>query len=533
DGFAVQILANLWRLDGPVQPEWSMERFAKLGVLCFADTTQPFCKHALDLRLYQALQAVCIWTLALLLRAIGLRNGASNLWEFCNADALCATILVKGALSFQRARRVPHDLAQLQKAILSSALGLSHPSLVFDGEGEADVGIAERQEQLLSHCALLAAVASENELLDCLLSYDWAAATDLVPVLAAHLAVMASSTQLPLPHLEDAATNYLRHLKLRSLIIWDILLLETSPERGFLRDCAQLAFHVAPSPEAARSLVSRVNEADALAVAFSCALLANAGLGPKETAETAKLFHKLSAAMRGQARAQLEMTSFWRKDKADDWLSLFGLEPKEAKPKRPEPERSTVLAESRRRAPSTPGLRDLMSDVPKEFCCALDGRLLVDPVRTPGGRVYERSVLAKTLAEGDPRVLSDSPYTLQDCQRDAGLRARIVDWVRSTHSQSKEKRHSRCGVCCLAPMCSSTTRSMGASRQSRLKRLCFTLAWSGSLAQDGLADAVVEWIGVFVFRAGSDRLAATASAEEVEMLTKLTGLADIAYDILR
>ena len=142
-----------------------------------------------------ARQAVCIWTLALLLRAIGLRNGASNLWEpsgaagnrdfdvsfstlrepgrcaklglarFCNGDALCATILVKGALSFQRGRRetscarVPHDLAQLQKAILSSALGLSHPSLVFDGEGEADVGIAERQEQLLSHCALLAAAS--------------------------------------------------------------------------------------------------------------------------------------------------------------------------------------------------------------------------------------------------------------------------------------------------------------------------------------------------------------------------------------
>ena len=35
-----------------------MERFAKPGVLCFADATQPFCKHALDLRLYQALQAV-------------------------------------------------------------------------------------------------------------------------------------------------------------------------------------------------------------------------------------------------------------------------------------------------------------------------------------------------------------------------------------------------------------------------------------------------------------------------------------------
>ncbi|CAE7312941.1 SLC44A1 [Symbiodinium sp. CCMP2592] len=324
DGFVVQILANLWRLEGPVQPEWSMERFAKPGILCFADTTQPFCKHALDLRLYQALQAVCIWILALLLRAIGHSPGASNLWEFCNADALCATILVKGALSFQRGRRetscvrVPHDLAQLQKAILSSALGLSHPSLVFDGDScdRGDVGIEERQEQLLSHCALLAAVASENELLDSLLSYAWAEAADLVPVLAAHLAVMASSTQLPLPHLEDAATNYMRHLKLRSLIIWDILLLETLPGRGFLRDCAQLAFHVAPSPEAARSLVSRSKGEDALAVAFSCALLANAGLAPNETAETAELLSKLSAAMRGQAKAQLEVTSFWRKEKA-------------------------------------------------------------------------------------------------------------------------------------------------------------------------------------------------------------------------
>ena len=54
---AANISAYLRGLDGPVQPEWSMERFAKPGVLCFADTTQPFCKHALDLRLYQALQA--------------------------------------------------------------------------------------------------------------------------------------------------------------------------------------------------------------------------------------------------------------------------------------------------------------------------------------------------------------------------------------------------------------------------------------------------------------------------------------------
>ena len=130
-------------------------------------------------------------------------------------------VFVKGALSFQRGQRetscvrIPHDLPALQAAILSSALGLGNPGLVFV-EADGDVGIAEREEQLLSHCALLAAVASENELLDCLLSFDWAKADlQLVPALAAHLAVMARSTQLPYPHLEDAASNYLRHLKFR------------------------------------------------------------------------------------------------------------------------------------------------------------------------------------------------------------------------------------------------------------------------------------------------------------------------------
>ena len=34
----------------------------------------------------------------------------------------------------------------------------------------------------------------------------------------------------------------------------------------------------------------------------------------------------------------------------------------------------------------------------------------------------------------------------------------------------------------------------------------------------------------FVFRAGSDRLAATASAEEVELLKKLARLAHVSYD---
>ena len=48
-----------------------MERFGRPGRLCFADCTQPFQPHAMDLRLSQALQGVCAWLLALLFRGGG------------------------------------------------------------------------------------------------------------------------------------------------------------------------------------------------------------------------------------------------------------------------------------------------------------------------------------------------------------------------------------------------------------------------------------------------------------------------------
>merc|ERR1712190_714020 len=44
-----------------------------------------------------------------------------------------------------------------------------------------------------------------------------------------------------------------------------------------------------------------------------------------------------------------------------------------------------------------PGLRELMQGAPRELCCSLDGKLLVDPVRSPHGHVFERSNLIRVL----------------------------------------------------------------------------------------------------------------------------------------
>merc|ERR1719491_2801943 len=39
--------------------------------------------------------------------------------------------------------------------------------------------------------------------------------------------------------------------------------------------------------------------------------------------------------------------------------------------------------------PSRLGVRELLQDVPLSFRCALDGNLLVDPIRSPNGEVFE------------------------------------------------------------------------------------------------------------------------------------------------
>lgn len=289
DAFAVQIMACLWRLDELIQPEWSMERFGRPGRLCFADCTQPFQPHAMDLRLCQALQGVCAWLLALLFRAGAESLDLSlDLWDFCNSDALSSVVFGKGALSFQRAARetacvrVPHDLPQLQHAILGALLGLGAPRIAFHGAAATgDVDIQQRLEEHLAHCALLTAVAQENGLLDCLLSCDWAEypGSQLIPALAQHLADTVASTSLKLPEYEDAMKEYLQHLRLRSQIVWDILSLEQQPKRSFLQNCGKLSFYLTPGSGPADALGQAASGGlpDAKSLTWTCVMLVNAG----------------------------------------------------------------------------------------------------------------------------------------------------------------------------------------------------------------------------------------------------------------
>merc|ERR1712080_304533 len=90
-------------------------------------------------------------------------------------------------------------------------------------------------------------------------------------------------------------------------------------------------------------------------------------------------------------------------------------------------------------SPEKQGLRDLMCNVPPELACAVDGRLLVDPVRSPYGQVFERTVLERALnASGGLCPITRQPLALEQCPRDAGLRKQALAWVRANRARKPQ-----------------------------------------------------------------------------------------------
>merc|ERR1712190_537853 len=87
-------------------------------------------------------------------------------------------------------------------------------------------------------------------------------------------------------------------------------------------------------------------------------------------------------------------------------------------------------------------LSTLMAEAPSQYRCALDGVLMMDPVRSPDGIVFERVALARALQIGgyvckDPGhcPITGKPLSLSDCCRVADLRRDIVAWVRHSRPQ--------------------------------------------------------------------------------------------------
>ncbi|CAE7853110.1 LIN, partial [Symbiodinium microadriaticum] len=114
-------------------------------------------------------------------------------------------------------------------------------------------------------------------------------------------------------------------------------------------------------------------------------------------------------------------------------LALFGEAP--APPLPPAPTKAD------KPTPTAPGLRDIVQNAPKELRCALDSKLLCDPVTTPGGIVFERSTLARWLqTHGATCPITGVALCLEECQRCPELRRQVTEWVRSDARRTGGRR---------------------------------------------------------------------------------------------
>jgi len=79
-------------------------------------------------------------------------------------------------------------------------------------------------------------------------------------------------------------------------------------------------------------------------------------------------------------------------------------------------------------------LSSLLARLPVDLCCALDGQLLIDPVQSPNGHIFERASLAAALTRsGSLCPLTGLPLTLAECRRVPDVRRAAIRWLRQHH----------------------------------------------------------------------------------------------------
>lgn len=215
-----------------------------------------------------------------------------------------------------------------------------------------------------------------------------------------------------------------------------------APACAFVEDCATLAYAAPPAAELCGGMTQAFlrgarDDASPASLAAVVAFAANSALAPGAGPSADALSAALGGGPAGEVAARL---CAWRGPLRSDglapWSQLLAHPAGGGAPgsdRAPAPPPPSLLAEAAR----AQGLRDLLGGVPPELACALDGKLLMDPVRSPYGHVFERLVLERALAEtGGSCPVTGQPLRLSHCQRAPELRLRAVQWIRASRARS-------------------------------------------------------------------------------------------------
>mmetsp|Transcript_24443 Transcript_24443/g.45344 ORF Transcript_24443/g.45344 Transcript_24443/m.45344 type:complete len:810 (-) Transcript_24443:49-2478(-) len=77
---------------------------------------------------------------------------------------------------------------------------------------------------------------------------------------------------------------------------------------------------------------------------------------------------------------------------------------------------------------------------PQELRCAIDGKVVGNPVRSPYGHLFERETLEQWVSMcGSVCPITGNPLRLEDCVEDHTARRQVIEWVRAAKAE-----HKRC-----------------------------------------------------------------------------------------
>lgn len=423
----------------------------------------------------QALQELSAWLLCVVFRALGYADvTASKLMDFANHDVLCLCALLQGLLAARPGGTgLPHDVAVIQGVALRAVCGLTAPELAFPYYAQQQGDKIEDQNRILMlYREVLCAAFVETGLFEAALDTALLHARSdddgkLVGVhFLAFLAAVLKQAGDVQPTLEDPSPPALRFRavvhrradRLGSLLhAVSSVHLPSSFQKELVSSCAELAALISASCENAEDAftlecrmlltlwlehgLAQEFDAPALLVALA-AVAANVGDFAISRPRLIELAGCLTPSDRARGRAR-----FARADgptlarHAADVLLLFDdpySPPVEAPPPTMPP---ASLAPRIAAPPAAPGLRDLVQNAPPQLRCALDQKLLCDPVRTPGGIVYERSSIARWLQSHDPVCpMTGHPLRIEDCERVPEIRKQVTEWVRAAGKELRPKK---------------------------------------------------------------------------------------------
>merc|ERR1719446_1404463 len=71
-------------------------------------------------------------------------------------------------------------------------------------------------------------------------------------------------------------------------------------------------------------------------------------------------------------------------------------------------------------------------ECPEDMRCAIDGKVCINPVRSPNGHLFEKKTLEKWFQNcGSVCPVTSTPLRLEDCQVDQEMKKRIVKFLKN------------------------------------------------------------------------------------------------------